>query len=81
MEPGSFFTSGMWIVPIVMMLAFALIFRFVVMGRRPGISAGLQDAQPRGTSDPAETPLQILQKRYARGEISENEFESMKRKL
>ncbi|MGA2639766.1 MAG: SHOCT domain-containing protein [Spirochaetia bacterium] len=28
-----------------------------------------------------ETPLEILQKRYARGEISKEEFEEMKRNL
>ena len=32
-----------------------------------------------GTSD--ETPLEILEKRYARGEITKDEFEDMKRSL
>lgn len=35
----------------------------------------------RGKSQPDETPLNILKNRYAKGEISQDDFDRMKRKL
>jgi len=34
-----------------------------------------------GGDTPHETPLEVLQKRYARGEITREEFDEMKRSL
>lgn len=51
----------------------ALIFLIVV-----GVRWVLQRERTQG---PAESPLDILKKRYARGEISKEEFERMKRDL
>jgi len=34
-----------------------------------------------GSTSTAETPLEILKKRYAKGEISEEEYEKMKKNL
>jgi putative membrane protein len=42
----------------------------------------IQNAKPKhtmGTSD--ETPLDILKKRYAKGEITKDEFDRMKRDI
>ncbi len=39
-------------------------------------------SQPRGRRNAApESPLEILEQRYARGEISRNEYEAMRRDL
>ena len=37
--------------------------------------------RPTGSGDRSETPLEILKKRYARGEITRDQFEQMKRDL
>jgi len=71
----------MWIVPIVMMIVCALIFRFVFWGKGgPGPRSRGSDRQGEDR-DAGETPLQILQKRFAKGEIDSDEFERMKRNL
>ncbi len=81
MGPGKFFSEGMWIIPIFMMIVCALIFRFVFWGGRgPGPWSRGTDAQA-GHDSASETPMQILQKRFARGEIDGEEFEKMKRQL
>ena len=42
----------------------------------------MQNAHSGQTEDTShDTPLEILQKRYARGEITKNEFEDMKKSL
>ena len=41
----------------------------------------LVDYSRKQTSESRETPLNILQKRYARGEISQEEYEQMKQDL
>jgi len=62
----------MWIVWVVGFVLFVLLIYFLVAGLR----GGERPAEP-----PRETPLEILQKRYARGEISREEYERMKRDL
>lgn len=68
---------GMWIWPILIIVLIVLLIRFLGMGystRNSGSSAtaGLP---------PAESALDILKKRYAKGEISKEEFEQMKRDI
>ena len=64
--------GGMWLIPLIM-LTMMLAVVYFVFGRggwRP----------PRG-SERSETALDILKKRYARGEISKAEFEQVKKDL
>jgi len=60
---------GMWIFWIVGIVAVLLIAKLVLVG-----SSGQTGVSP-------ESPLKILQKRYASGEIDKDEFESMKKEL
>ena len=72
MPNGGFFGMfWMWIIPIILiilaMVAIVVLFRI----------AGHRSSGPAST----ESPLDILKKRYARGEISREEFERMKKDL
>ena len=82
MGPENFGGSGMWIFPIIMML----IMLFVVsriFGRGGGFKPPWSQESDRrhieGTS--SESALDILKKRYAKGEITKEEFEEMKKDL
>ena len=85
MEPSTFFSSGMWIMPIIMMLilifGFAFIVRYVIMGNKSDETPCRGKSRSSGFAESAETPLQILQKRYANGKITEEEFKTMKQNL
>ena len=77
----NFWGSGMWIFPIIMM-AVMLLFCFGIFGRggfRPPWHHGhyRHDNESAGS----ETALDILKKRYAKGEITKDEFEQMKKDL
>lgn len=60
----------MWL--IFLALAAFLIYIFVIQPRKSGESGGGQ---------PKETPLDILKKRYAKGDISKEEFENLKKDI
>lgn len=87
MFQSDFLSSGIWIFPIVMIVGM-LIMVFIIrpmMSGRSGPRPPWQDSggehhriKERGDS---ETPLEILKKRYVKGEITKDEFEDMKRDL
>ena len=56
--------------------------RIIVSGRDPNDNGMIQifDTVPPG-ADSAEDPLRILKARYARGEITDKQFEAMKKRL
>ncbi len=70
--------SGMWIFPMIMMVIMLLVVfgLFRRRGFRPPWSQGNDHHQSESTG--SETPLDILKKRYAKGEITKEEFEQMK---
>jgi putative membrane protein len=84
--PGGFFSNGAWIIfPIIGIICMAL-FMFMMFGRRRGFWSRRDDYGPNTRDDPtempeSETPLSIIKKRYAKGEISKEEYEEMKREL
>ncbi|MCJ7775824.1 MAG: SHOCT domain-containing protein [Desulfobulbaceae bacterium] len=81
MGPENFFNSGMWIIPLIMIILCFILFKLKVFGRG-GFRPPWQDSSESsdGKREP-ETALEILEKRYAKGEITKNEFEQMKSDL
>jgi putative membrane protein len=70
-----------WIFPIIMFIVMVIFF-FLRSGRkgfRPPWMQG-SDRDHRESTD-SETPLEILKKRYAKGEINKEEFDQMKKDL
>ena len=59
----------MWIFWIIVVVAVVLVAKLMIVGL-PGKSANT-----------SESPLEILQKRYASGDINQEEFERMKKEL
>jgi putative membrane protein len=77
---GHGFGWGGWIVGGLMMLLFwGGLIALVILAIRAFSQSGGKEA-PRG-DNPADSALEIVRQRYARGEISEAEFEEMRRDL
>jgi putative membrane protein len=78
MYPGEhFWWGGWWMFPMAMpvIMVVVLIALYFLFGRR-GFRAPWWDRYPGG-----ESALDILKKRYAKGEISKEEFERIKKDL
>ena len=88
MEPHMWWEGGfrwMWVFPftfMVLMMVFIAICAFGLFRRSGwwGHSCPMCGWRPRGTQD-QETPRQILDRRYASGEITKEQYESMKHDL
>lgn len=84
---GNFWSTGIWIFPIIMiggMLIMAFVIRPMMSGRgAPRSPWGASDREHHGgrESRDSETPLEIVKKRYAKGEITKDEYEELKRDL
>jgi putative membrane protein len=74
---GMVFSAVLWIGLIV--LGVWLLARLFPTGGR-NHSAGAQSDSPAG-AEPRVTPLEILQRRYARGEITKEEYETIRHDL
>jgi putative membrane protein len=67
--------GGWWFMPIIMIVFWGLVIWGIVALVR-GVSAG-----STGPSAPADSALEILKRRYARGEINKQEYEERKKDL
>lgn len=90
MGPWHFLGGWMWIFPLIMLCILAVV--AIILVRRYG---GIQNAlnaifsklpMQSGTGEASneqqsETALDILKKRYAKGEITQEQFEEMKKNL
>jgi putative membrane protein len=78
-----FWGGGMWIFPTIAMLiglAVLLIVIFLIFGR--GFRPPWQDpGKHPGEEQGSETAMEILKKRYAKGEITREDFEQMKKDI
>lgn len=66
----------MFMMPVMFILVVAVIFTVIFMIRRTG-----GEGQGPASGGPSETALEILKKRYARGDIDREEFDRMKKDL
>ncbi|MCL4511174.1 MAG: SHOCT domain-containing protein [Bacteroidetes bacterium] len=81
MGPVYFWGSGMWIFPIIMLII-TLIFVFLIFGRGGFRPPWWYDSDRYHNHDiNRETPLEVLRRRYANGEITKEQFEQMKRDI
>jgi putative membrane protein len=80
MGPEYFWRTGMWVFPILMPIVI-LVALYLIFGRGgfrpPWYEAGRHDRELRET----ESALDILKKRYAKGELTKDEFEQIKQDL
>ena len=73
MEGGSY-----WLMGLVCVLAIIGVIALVVWAVG---AAGGQGTKGGATPTSAESPLEVLKRRYAQGELSDEEFEEKKRRL
>lgn len=81
MGPENFGMGGWWIFPVIMCFVMMFVV-FMIFGRggfRPPWLRG-SDSQSGERTD-TESALEILKKRYAKGEITKTEFDRMKSDL
>jgi len=80
MGPEYFWMGGMWIFPIIMIVVLLIVI-YLIFRRGNASPPGCGSDQYHGLSRDSESALDILKKRYAKGEISKEEFEQMKRDI
>ena len=78
---GMWGLGGSWLAMLLMLALWGLVLAGIVVG----IIALVRWASSQGgggtTAGPGETPLDILKARYARGEITREQFHDMKRDI
>ncbi len=67
MHDGGFYMGGMWLIWLVPIILIIFAVKFF--------------SDQSDQNNKADTPLEILKKRYARGEINKEDFERLKKDL
>jgi len=81
MTHGGGMMDGWSMMGPVMWIFMLLLWGFVIFGVICAVRWLIVRSKPDGNNFHSETPLEILKKRYARGEISKDEFEQRKKDL
>jgi putative membrane protein len=68
--------GGMWFMPIIMIVFWGLIIWGIV-----ALVRGVSSSGNSGSPNQADSALEILKRRYARGEINKQEYEERKKDL
>jgi len=78
-HPWMWHWGGMWVFPMIMFGVIIIFFLFFRRGccRPPWFNMG----EYRSEGEGKDTALEILKKRYAKGEITKDEFEQMKKDI
>ena len=74
MGPGYFWMGGMWIFPFVCIIIILLVV-YLVFGRGNFKPPWRDSCQSHDSGNDSQSPLDILKKRYAKGEIGKEDFE------
>lgn len=77
MGPEYFWWGGMWVFPLIMILVMLLVV-YLLFGRGGLRPPWWHPDDRHAYRQDSETPLEILKRRYAKGEITREEFERMK---
>ena len=77
---GYFWGGGMWIFSLVM-LAVVLLIIYLIFGRGRMMPPWYDNDRHYRMNDTSDKALEILKQRYAKGEISKEELEEMKKVL
>jgi len=80
MYSENFWMNGMWIFPFIMIFAMLFVV-FMFFGRRGFMAPWNHHNQNHYTNKQTETPIDILKKRYANGEINKEEFDKIKKDI
>lgn len=75
-----FWMSGMWIFPVTMVVV-VLAVVYLLFGRGSLRPPGCGSEHSQGMGKNPESSLEILKKRYAKGEITKDEFEQIKKDI
>ncbi len=85
MGPDSMWWNGWWMFPLgmpILMLAVLVAVLYLIFGVRGYGPPGWRDSdKPSSNIGDSESAIEILGKRYAKGEIKREEFEQMKKDL
>ena len=73
--------GGFWFMPLIGLVVLGLIIWLIVVLVRRGNWAGSGGCCGSSPVSSSESPLDILKKRYARGEINKQEYEDRKKDL
>lgn len=84
MGPEYFWMHGIWLFPVIMpivMLVVMLLVIYFIFGRGRFGPPWLDRRDNYENRQSSESPLDILKKRYAKGDITREEFEQIKKDI
>lgn len=81
MGPEKMMVSGFWIIPAAMCTLFMIVMFVSRMHGRIGHGMFMNHQNQPGRAEGTNSPIDILNNRYAKGEIDTEEYETIKRNI